>query len=72
MLLFGVVLRCFAFWFSSRLPGGGVTFFAAAKKVTKESSFFNQALHVERASGLMVSLGDNSSPPRRPARPVSE
>jgi hypothetical protein len=27
------------FLFSNRLPGGGVTFFAAAKKVTKESSF---------------------------------
>jgi hypothetical protein len=25
--------------FSSRLPGGGITFFAAAKKVIKESSF---------------------------------
>jgi hypothetical protein len=34
------LMRCFAFSFSSRLPGGGVTFFAAAKKVTKESSFF--------------------------------
>jgi hypothetical protein len=31
---------CFrAFLFSSRLPGGGITFFAAAKKVIKESSF---------------------------------
>jgi hypothetical protein len=29
----------FAFLFSSRLPGGGITFFAAAKKVIKESSF---------------------------------
>jgi hypothetical protein len=28
-----------AFLFSSRLPGGGITFFAAAKKVIKESSF---------------------------------
>jgi hypothetical protein len=27
------------FLFSSRLPGGGITFFAAAKKVIKESSF---------------------------------
>jgi hypothetical protein len=25
--------------FSNRLPGGGITFFAAAKKVIKESSF---------------------------------
>jgi hypothetical protein len=31
---------CMCFLFSNRLPGGGVTFFAAAKKVTKESSFF--------------------------------
>jgi hypothetical protein len=38
--------------FSSRLPGGGVTFFAAAKKVTKESSFFNQTLPLDAASGL--------------------
>jgi hypothetical protein len=30
------------FLFSSRLPGGGITFFAAAKKVIKESSFSNQ------------------------------
>jgi hypothetical protein len=58
------------FLFSSRLPGGGITFFAAAKKVIKESSFLNQTLHVEKASGLMVSLGNNSAPPRRPARPV--
>jgi hypothetical protein len=29
--------------FSSRLPGGGITFFAAAKKVIKESSFYRQA-----------------------------
>jgi hypothetical protein len=29
--------------FSSRLPGGGITFFAAAKKVIKESSFYKQA-----------------------------
>jgi hypothetical protein len=28
-----------AFLFSNRLPGGGITFFAAAKKVIKESSF---------------------------------
>jgi hypothetical protein len=27
------------FLFSNRLPGGGITFFAAAKKVIKESSF---------------------------------
>jgi hypothetical protein len=39
------LLLCFAaasFYtclFSSRLPGGGITFFAAAKKVIKESSF---------------------------------
>jgi hypothetical protein len=32
-LLFSLLL------FSSRLPGGGITFFAAAKKVIKESSF---------------------------------
>jgi hypothetical protein len=31
------VLSCCLF--SSRLPGGGITFFAAAKKVIKESSF---------------------------------
>jgi hypothetical protein len=29
----------FCLLFSSRLPGGGITFFAAAKKVIKESSF---------------------------------
>jgi hypothetical protein len=38
--------------FSSRLPGGGVTFFAAAKKVTKESSFLNQTLPLDAARGL--------------------
>jgi hypothetical protein len=57
---------------SSRLPGGGITFFAAAKKVIKESSFFNQTVPLEAASGLRVSVGNNSLPPRRPARPVSE
>jgi hypothetical protein len=67
---FEVLLVSSCFWFSSRLPGGGITFFAAAKKVIKESSFFNQTLHVERASGLMFLVGNNSPPPRRPARPV--
>jgi hypothetical protein len=33
----GLLFSCFLF--SSRLPGGGITFFAAAKKVIKESSF---------------------------------
>jgi hypothetical protein len=42
----------YTYLFSSRLPGGGVTFFAAAKKVTKESSFSNQTLQLETASGL--------------------
>jgi hypothetical protein len=33
------------FLFSSRLPGGGITFFAAAKKVIKESSGgFNRSM----------------------------
>jgi hypothetical protein len=32
-------LSFLAFLFSNRLPGGGITFFAAAKKVIKESSF---------------------------------
>ncbi|MDR5770657.1 MULTISPECIES: hypothetical protein [unclassified Caballeronia] len=35
----GKLLWFLAVLCSSRLPGGGVTFFAAAKKVTKESSF---------------------------------
>jgi hypothetical protein len=34
-----VLLLVSRFLFSSRLPGGGITFFAAAKKVIKESSF---------------------------------
>jgi hypothetical protein len=40
-LRLGLGLFCwiFAFLFSNRLPGGGITFFAAAKKVIKESSF---------------------------------
>jgi hypothetical protein len=39
-LLAAFLLLLFScFLFSNRLPGGGVTFFAAAKKVTKESSF---------------------------------
>jgi hypothetical protein len=46
---------CYAYLFSNRLPGGGVTFFAAAKKVTKESSFSNQTLPLETASGLTFS-----------------
>jgi hypothetical protein len=33
------LLLFLAFLFSNRLPGGGITFFAAAKKVIKESSF---------------------------------
>jgi hypothetical protein len=42
MVLFGLsckalLLSCL--YCSWRLPGAGVTFFAAAKKVTKESSF---------------------------------
>jgi hypothetical protein len=44
-----------AYLFSSRLPGGGITFFAAAKKVIKESSFYNQTLQLETASGLTFS-----------------
>jgi hypothetical protein len=32
-----LLVSCFLF--SNRLPGGGITFFAAAKKVIKESSF---------------------------------
>jgi hypothetical protein len=40
MLLLSCCFSCLAFLFSNRLPGGGVTFFAAAKKVTKESSLF--------------------------------
>jgi hypothetical protein len=41
MLTLGVwcLLLFLAFLFSNRLPGGGITFFAAAKKVIKESSF---------------------------------
>jgi hypothetical protein len=37
---------------SSRLPGGGITFFAAAKKVIKESRFFNQTLQIDTTTGL--------------------
>jgi hypothetical protein len=42
LLLPRLLVAGFGFWFlafycSNRLPGGGVTFFAAAKKVTKES-----------------------------------
>jgi hypothetical protein len=36
---FGCLLLDFCCLFSNRLPGGGITFFAAAKKVIKESSF---------------------------------
>jgi hypothetical protein len=39
VLVAGFLLFYSAFLFSSRLPGGGITFFAAAKKVIKESSF---------------------------------
>jgi hypothetical protein len=45
----------------------GVTFLAAAKKVTKESSAYNQTLPLEAASGLtfvQVTLGAS---PGRPA-----
>jgi hypothetical protein len=54
---FWVVVSCRALLLScclgsSRLPGGGVTFFAAAKKVTKESSFLNQTLQLETATGF--------------------
>jgi hypothetical protein len=38
-LFLGAYCWSFAFLFSNRLPGGGITFFAAAKKVIKESSF---------------------------------
>jgi hypothetical protein len=37
--LYSVLLRLSRPLFSNRLPGGGITFFAAAKKVIKESSF---------------------------------
>jgi hypothetical protein len=33
-----LLLLVSCFLFSNRLPGGGITFFAAAKKVIKESS----------------------------------
>jgi hypothetical protein len=46
MLGVGLMLACL--FFSSRLPGGGITFFAAAKKVIKESSFYRQARWLDR------------------------
>jgi hypothetical protein len=51
--LLGLLIEAFGrFLCSSRLPGGGVTFFAAAKKVTKESRFFNQTLQIDTATGF--------------------
>jgi hypothetical protein len=49
---------CLCFFCSSRLPGGGITFFAAAKKVIKESSFFNQTAVRFDPSGLKFSDGN--------------
>jgi hypothetical protein len=39
VVLCTLLLLFSCFLFSNRLPGGGITFFAAAKKVIKESSF---------------------------------
>jgi hypothetical protein len=41
-------------FFSNRLPGGGITFFAAAKKVIKESSFLTQAQGLDASSELTL------------------
>jgi hypothetical protein len=51
----GLLFSCFLF--SSRLPGGGITFFAAAKKVIKESSFSTHARSTFPVMGFLCSVG---------------
>jgi hypothetical protein len=61
---------CLCCFCSRRLPGAGVTFFAAAKKVTKESGFTPSAQGARHHVYFKFSLGHNSPPPLRPARPA--
>ena len=56
-----------SFYCSSRLPGGGVTFFAAAKKVTKESSFYPQARCPEPVACFNFAVAAIGWPPLTPS-----
>jgi hypothetical protein len=72
----GAALSCNAlliscFLFSNRLPGGGITFFAAAKKVIKESSFFNHAHSMFSVMGFGCSVGPVESALTIPIGPGS-
>ena len=73
ILLFCRAKRCswLGFYCSSRLPGGGGTFFAAAKKVTKESSFYPHARWLERVvwfndTVAAIGLSTHNEPLRQP------